>query len=205
MSDRAGVDYRIFDILFVCLGNLCRSPMAEGIARDLVATEYPGLSGRIGIASAGVAAMDGEPATPEAVRAMRARGIDISLHRSRRATPEIVDSSDLVLVMEDRHSERLMMAGATGLVFLLTRLGEAAGEVLKAPDDTISASGIPPRIAGLTAAAEAIDRESLWALPDYEYDVPDPIGLPVDGYTAVASRIERPIRDIFSVLLSGSC
>ena len=117
----------------------------------------------------------------------------------------MVDSSDLVLVMEDRHRERLEMAGATKPVFVLTRLGEAAGEVLKRQDDTTGASDIPSRLTRLVGSAETIDREGLWTLPDYEYDVSDPIGLPVDGYTAVASRIERPIRDIFRVLLSGSC
>jgi protein-tyrosine phosphatase len=205
VSDSGAIDYRDFDVLFVCLGNMCRSPMAEGIARDLIAGEYPALKGRTGITSAGVAAMEGEPATPEAVRSMRERGIDISLHRSRRATPEIVDSSDLVLVMEDRHRERLRMAGATAPIFVLTRLGEAAGEVLRRHDDAAAAGDIQSRLEYLAAAAGTIDREGLWLLPDHEYDVPDPIGLPVDGYTAVASRIERPIRDIFRILLSGSC
>jgi hypothetical protein len=98
-----------------------------------------------------------------------------------------------------------VMAGAPGPIFVLTRLGEAAGEVLKRHDFAAGPGDIPSRLEDLAASAGTIDHEGLWALPDYEYDVPDPIGLPVDGYTAVASRIERPIRDIFRVLLSGSC
>ncbi|MHB8896523.1 MAG: arsenate reductase/protein-tyrosine-phosphatase family protein [Candidatus Geothermincolia bacterium] len=193
-----------FGILFVCLGNLCRSPMAEGIARDELEREYPGSTSLIRFSSAGVAAIDGEPATREAVRAMRERGIDISRHRARRVTTSMVESSGLVLVMEERYGERLRRSKAATPVYLLTKLGEAAGEVLKAPRDTGDGQDIESRLARLTAAAEAMDLDGRWARPGNEYDVLDPIGLALSVYTAVAGSMERPIRDILRIILEGA-
>lgn len=86
-------------ILMVCVGNVCRSPMAQGVLRDR-------LAGRGAIAtveSAGLAALVGQPAAPPAVALMRERGIDITDHRARQLTSELVVSFELILVMEARH------------------------------------------------------------------------------------------------------
>jgi L-threonylcarbamoyladenylate synthase len=192
-----------FGVLFVCLGNLCRSPMAEGMARDFVARDYPGSSSTLAVASAGVGALEGEPATEEAVRAMAARGIDITAHRARRVTPSMLAGFDLVLTMEDRHGEGLLMMGVTAPVFVLLKLGEAAGEAMKERDDIWKASTIAPRLERLVRFTERIEREALWSMPPYEYDVPDPIGLSLDGYVEVAGRMERPIADFLRALLGG--
>ncbi len=84
-------------ILFVCTGNMCRSPMAEGIARKMA--EERGL--HLDIQSAGTHARTGYPATPEAVRVAREIQVDIDSHRSQRLTPELVAWADHVLVMEE--------------------------------------------------------------------------------------------------------
>jgi protein-tyrosine-phosphatase len=94
-------------VLVVCGGNTCRSPMAEGMAASLARTAgIP--DGCISVASAGVSAYDGEPASQNAVAAMAELGIDISAHRSRRLTPELIDDADLVLTMEQRHLEAVI-------------------------------------------------------------------------------------------------
>ena len=87
-------------ILFVCTGNTCRSPMAEAIARRLVEE-----SGRIDIEveSAGTQASDRSPASDEALLVGVERNLDLSAHRARRLTPEILASADLVLVMSPTH------------------------------------------------------------------------------------------------------
>lgn len=95
-------------ILFLCTGNLCRSPMAAGIARQYLA-ERLGVDARdlegagYRIVSAGTAALVGTPASPEAVRVMLELGIDISAHRSQTLTPELVRDSDLIFVMSPHH------------------------------------------------------------------------------------------------------
>ena len=94
--------------LFVCTGNSCRSAMAEGIARKLLA-ERAGVGvdelGKVGIelASAGVWAANGSPATPEAIRAARSHGADITGHRSQKVTRQLIKSTDLVWCMTEDH------------------------------------------------------------------------------------------------------
>lgn len=83
-------------ILFVCTGNLCRSPMAEGLAEAL----WPG---RHSFESAGVYAMDGAPASGHAVTAAAELGGDLSGHRARRLTPELGRSVDRIYVMAGHH------------------------------------------------------------------------------------------------------
>src|SRR5205085_8557845 len=71
-------------VLFVCAGNLCRSPFAEGLARRLASER--GLD--IEFESAGEIAYEGSPCTPDALAAARLHGVDLSAHRPRRLTPE---------------------------------------------------------------------------------------------------------------------
>lgn len=103
------------ELLFVCTGNTCRSPMAEALVAPLAqAAGIP--AGCIRAGSAGVSASDGEPASSEAVAVMAELGIDISSHRSRRLTPELIEGADLVLAMERRHLDAVlqMAPGAAG-------------------------------------------------------------------------------------------
>ena len=90
-------------IVFVCTGNTCRSPMAEAIATSLL--ERRGHAHRAIAVSAGVAAMDGARATPEAILASEAVGAHLSEHRSQPASPELLDKADVVFAMTSSHAE----------------------------------------------------------------------------------------------------
>ncbi|MEO7555783.1 MAG: low molecular weight phosphotyrosine protein phosphatase, partial [Acidimicrobiales bacterium] len=85
-------------VLFVCTGNICRSPMAEGMLRARAAAR--GIA--VEVASVGLI-FDGRPATDEAVRTAHAHGVDISAHRSSILESEAVDRADLVIGMERQH------------------------------------------------------------------------------------------------------
>ena len=85
-------------ILVVCVGNICRSPMAEAVLRH----ELRGQD-EVTVESAGLGALVGEPASEHSVVLMQERGIDISSHRARQLTPELVSEAELILVMESRH------------------------------------------------------------------------------------------------------
>jgi protein-tyrosine phosphatase len=97
-------------VLFVCTGNSCRSPMAEGLFRKMLADKLgvaePALAEQgLMVMSAGVYAGPGGPPTEEAVDAAGALGADISRHRSRPLTPELLMAADRVLTMTRSHSE----------------------------------------------------------------------------------------------------
>lgn len=112
---RAGVyDQRIIErlmkttVLFVCSGNTCRSPMAEGIAKRIIATklnvpeadlEKKGIT----VLSAGSFAMPGARATPQGVEALKGMGIDLSAHRSRPLTVELIHQADVIFAMGRGH------------------------------------------------------------------------------------------------------
>jgi len=95
------------NVLFVCLGNICRSPTAEGVFRDLV--EREGLSDTIHIDSAGTHAYHiGEPPDGRAQAEAKRRGIDISGLRGRQARAADFKDFDYVLAMDRSNHENLL-------------------------------------------------------------------------------------------------
>jgi tRNA threonylcarbamoyl adenosine modification protein (Sua5/YciO/YrdC/YwlC family) len=118
-------------ILFVCTGNTCRSPMAEGIARkrvaDAMGVGQAALAGRgVTFASAGLAAAPDAPAAAEAVSAAREHGAEISGHRSQNLTSELIGQSDLVFCMTASHlaEMRRQMPEAAEKTMLLDPRGD---------------------------------------------------------------------------------
>jgi protein-tyrosine phosphatase len=93
-------------VLFVCLGNICRSPTAEGVLRDVAAREAPRL--RLDIDSAGTADYHiGAPPDPRSQSAARARGIDLSGLRARQIEPRDFERFDYILAMDDDNLTQL--------------------------------------------------------------------------------------------------
>jgi len=96
------------NILFVCTGNTCRSPMAEGFTKKLLAEKFKCGVDRLGqigykIASAGVIAMNGIDASAEAIRFCASKGVDITGHKSRRLSTEILKEADYIFAMSAEH------------------------------------------------------------------------------------------------------
>jgi len=96
-------------ILFVCSGNTCRSPMAEAIARRVIAdklkiSESELENKGIQIMSAGAMAMPGSRATPEGVEAVREMGADLSRHRSQLLSVELIHQADVIYTMGRAHA-----------------------------------------------------------------------------------------------------
>ncbi len=111
-------------ILVVCIGNICRSPMAEGLLKRAL----PDLQ----ISSAGLAALVGHGADPIAVQIMAEQGIDIGAHRARLVTEALVRESDLILVMDSQQQQQIATEypHARGKVY---RLGETSKQDIPDP------------------------------------------------------------------------
>lgn len=118
-------------VLFVCTGNICRSPTAEGVVRTALADA--GLDGHVTVASCGTHGYHvGDRADERAIQAARARGIDIAGHRARKLAHADFATFDLMLAMDRGHLrqlERLRPAGARADLRLMLDYSSTAGDV----------------------------------------------------------------------------
>lgn len=116
----------MFQVLIVCTGNTCRSPMGEAILRSLLP---PDLSDQVKVSSAGTAAGEGAPATMFATQTAAARGVELAKHRSRALTAKLIREADLVLGMETSHVSfaKELAPDAADRVHLLTEHGAEGG------------------------------------------------------------------------------
>jgi protein-tyrosine phosphatase len=131
------VDRRTLDrimrrtVLFVCSGNTCRSPMAEALARKAISDrlrvppselEQAGVS----VLSAGSYAIPGARASEHAVTAVASLGADLSRHRSRPLSPELINQADLILAMgrSHQHAVTAISPAASDKTFLLDPSGD---------------------------------------------------------------------------------
>lgn len=111
-------------ILFVCTGNTCRSAMAAAMLNDIAMKNDLNVL----IDSAGVFAGIGEKATDEAIKAMAKRGIDLSGHRTKPLTDELINMADVILVMTSAHKQ-LIESMAKGKVFTLLEYAGDEGDI----------------------------------------------------------------------------
>jgi protein-tyrosine phosphatase len=100
-------------VVFICTGNTCRSPLAEGLFKQMLAShcrcrpeDLPHRGFRV--QSAGLAAMSGGAAAPEAIDTAHELGVDLSHHTSRPLTPELAAQADFLFAMTESHLQLLI-------------------------------------------------------------------------------------------------
>lgn len=110
-------------ILVVCIGNICRSPMAEALLKNALPAE------KHTVTSAGLGALAGHAADDKAQQLMKAQGIDISAHEGRQINSHLIRQSDLILVMDDEQQKAIEAKepSARGKVYRLGHWGPNGG------------------------------------------------------------------------------
>ena len=182
------------NVLVVCTANQARSPVAEVLLEH--ALRAPGLS----VSSAGVRARDGLSAAEMAVELAAARGLDLSQHRSRRVTPDLVAQSDLILTMSERQRDHCagLAPGAGSRTFTLrefVRLLDAA-KVSGGPVTTTD------RLRWLRGQAH-VARPVAIRPPDPE-DLADPINEPWSVWQQLGTELDHLVERIGRAVEHGA-
>ncbi len=189
-------------ILVVCTGNICRSPMAEGLLRDALVARFGTRAPHV--SSAGTMGMQGSGARPESVRAAAERGVDIASHVAREVTGGMVEDAALVVTMAAEHrraiaSSDLETAHKTFTLKELVRLLEALPRV---------APGVSPDTLAARVAEAEDKRATGFAGNPHDLDIADPLGMPFDSYRAIAWELDewtsRLIDGLFGALVRAA-
>jgi protein-tyrosine phosphatase len=182
-------------VLVICTGNICRSPIAEGMLRRA-------LAGRLGsdapsVDSAGTQGWEGSGPQPESVAAGRERQLDISGHVARLLTRQMIGGADVILAMAAEHREfvRRVDPGALARTFTLKELVRLLDGLPAAAPGSDATS-----LAGRVRQADELRRGGFAGNP-HDQDVADPLGQPQDVYRAIAWEldvwIDRLIEGLF--------
>ena len=188
-------------ILVVCSGNICRSPVAEGLLRRGVQRRFG--SDAPEVSSAGTIGLEGSSATPESVQAAAERGVDISSHVARRLT-DADDPAGRSPRVHGRRStarrSRTRLPAALDRTFTLKELARLLEH--DAPAAPLSGDALGARI----AAAATARRGGAQTNP-YDEDIVDPLGMPLETYRAIAWEldewIDRLLAGLFGPVPAG--
>ncbi|MEP6589646.1 MAG: low molecular weight protein arginine phosphatase [Gemmatimonadota bacterium] len=119
---------QVTQVLVVCSGNTCRSPLAAAILADLLAADAA--LAALTVSSAGTGAREGAPASEGSYLIALERGLDLSAHRSQQVSGDMVREADLILTMSEAHARRIAELGGAGKVHLLTSFaGGPSGDI----------------------------------------------------------------------------
>lgn len=118
----------IKNVLIVCIGNICRSPIAEALLSTAVKKLHP----EVIIQSAGLSALVGQPAHPISQELMLSKNIDISQHRAQQITQELLFSADLILTM-DSEQQRFLEKKYPSILGKVHRIGKWQGYDIQDP------------------------------------------------------------------------
>jgi protein-tyrosine phosphatase len=175
-----------FGVLFVCTGNICRSPTAEALARREL-ERHPGVP--IQVSSAGSHALEGNPAASRSMLAASTRGASLERHFARELTRRRVRAADLILCMAAEHRPFVLSydRAAAGRTFLLASFARVVGQW----------GWLATSPAGLVALAAEHATEQ-----DGD-DIDDPLGQSAEAYAACAERLDGLVTPVIAALVKA--
>jgi protein-tyrosine phosphatase len=149
------------NVLFVCHGNICRSPLAEFVFKDMV--EKEGLSGKIYVESAGTSGFHiGDPVDRRSAEVMRRHGISCAGKKSRQLEPRDFDEFDYIIAMDDENMENIGMLCPEPRCTVRLLMDYAGGGIVDDPYFTLDFDKAYEDIsAGCTGLLEAIKKDRL--------------------------------------------
>ena len=171
-----------FRVLFVCVGNVCRSPLGELLMAPL-------LPGGFEVSSAGVSALVDAPMAPEAATHLEAAGLSASGFRSRQLLPSMVDDSDLVLAATRTIRSRVLEDSPGALRRTFTVLEFAALMDVVDPDPDEGPAGLV-RLAAAERSRSRLDDD----------DIPDPYRRGVEANARAATLMSDAVKRIAACL-----
>jgi len=184
-------------LLFVCAGNVCRSPLAEGLATAWVARQVAQGSPDMRINSAGIEAAVGREMDPKSVRALSRLGGRPPARAAKALTPEMADEADLLLTMTRRHRRTVLEMSPRGLQRTFTLL--EAADLLETADLTgLELVPVEERARELGRRLHAQRRFRNSHAPD---DIEDPLGRAQGVHDRVGETIAGALRPLVAVLL----
>ena len=187
-------------LLFVCTGNLCRSPVAAGLTAAHLARTAPAGVEAVEVRSAGTAAPVGEPMHSASAAALQKLGGDPTGRHAAALTAELAAASDLVLTMTRRHRRAVLELAPRGLRRTFTLL--EAADLLGGVDTRVLASlPLDERARELGVRLDA--RRAFRGASDGD-DIEDPIGQRSAVHHRVAARIDRALQPVLDALFPAA-
>ncbi|MGN6474409.1 MAG: hypothetical protein ACTHK4_12285 [Mycobacteriales bacterium] len=182
----------VYRVLFVCTGNICRSPYAERLLRLRLDNLLGPEAKRIEVSSVGTHALVGEGMMPEAAETLVRAGGDPDGFEARALEPHHLEASDLVLGMtrEHRAAAVMLLPRASSRTVTLREYARLLTRVKRS--DLPSGADPVERFRAVTAAA--FGRRGFAPPRDpFDDDVPDPFGGPMAAYERAAAMIDKAL------------